>query len=137
MLNRCVLIGRLTKEVTLKYTTSGKAVASFCLAVDRMFKNQAGEKEADFINIVVWGAQAEPCANYLDKGKMAAVDGRLQIRSFNGQDGQKRWVTEVVAENVRFLSPKSPDSHGDGYEPATGGQAPPSGQAPPEDDIPF
>lgn len=106
MLNRIVLIGRLTKDPELRYTPNGKAVASFTLAVDRPFRNQQGEREADFINIVVWGAQAESCANYLSKGKLAAADGRLQIRSFDGQDGQKRWVTEVVADNVRFLSPK-------------------------------
>lgn len=106
MLNRIVLIGRLTKDPELRYTPNGKAVAGFTLAVDRAFRNQQGEKEADFINIVVWGAQAENCANFLSKGKLAAVDGRLQIRSFDGQDGQKRWITEVVADNVRFLSPK-------------------------------
>lgn len=107
MLNRIVLIGRLTKDPELRYTPNGKAVASFTLAVDRPFKNQQGERETDFINIVVWGVQAENCANYLAKGKLAAADGRLQIRSFDGQDGQRRWVTEVVADTVRFLSPKS------------------------------
>lgn len=106
MLNRIVLIGRLTKDPELRYTPAGKAVASFTLAVDRQFKNAAGEKETDFINIVVWGAQAENSANYLAKGKLAAVDGRLQIRSYDGQDGQRRWVTEVVGEQIRFLSPK-------------------------------
>lgn len=106
MLNRIVLIGRLTKDPELRYTPNGKAVAGFTLAVDRAFRNQQGEKEADFINIVVWGAQAENSANFLSKGKLAAVDGRLQIRSYDGQDGQKRWITEVVADNVRFLSPK-------------------------------
>jgi len=106
VLNRIVLIGRLTKDPELRYTPNGKAVAGFTLAVDRPFKNQQGERETDFINIVVWGSQAENCANYLSKGKLAAVDGRLQIRTFDGQDGQRRWVTEVVADNVRFLSPK-------------------------------
>lgn len=106
MLNRIVLIGRLTKDPELRYTPNGKAVAGFTLAVDRPFKNQQGEREADFISIVVWGTQAENCANYLAKGKLAAVDGRLQIRSFEGQDGQRRWVTEVVADTVRFLSPR-------------------------------
>lgn len=106
MLNRIVLIGRLTKDPELRYTPNGKAVAGFTLAVDRPFKNKQGERETDFINIVVWGSQAENCANYLSKGKLAAVDGRLQIRTFDGQDGQRRWVTEVVADNVRFLSPK-------------------------------
>ena len=106
MLNRIVLIGRLTKDPELRYTPNGKAVSSFTLAVDRPFKNQQGEREADFINIVVWGNQAENCANYLAKGKLAAADGRLQIRSFEGQDGQRRWMTEVVADSVRFLSPR-------------------------------
>jgi len=107
MLNRIVLIGRLTKDPELRYTPNGKAVATFTLAVERPFKNQDGEREADFINIVVWETQAENCAKYLEKGKLAAVDGRLQIRSFNRQDGQRRWVTEVVADTVRFLSPKN------------------------------
>ena len=113
MLNRIVLIGRLTKDPELRYTPNGKAVAGFTLAVDRPFKNQQGEREADFINIVVWGSQGENSANYLSKGKMAAVDGRLQIRSFDGQDGQRRWVTEVVADSVRFLSPKGSGSSSD------------------------
>ena len=115
MLNRIVLVGRLTKDPEIRYTPNGKAVASFALAVERQFKNPQGEKEVDFINIVVWGVQAEHCANYLNKGKLAAVDGRLLIRSFDGQDGQKRWITEVVADNVRFLSPK--DSQGAQREP--------------------
>lgn len=132
MLNRIILIGRLTKDPELRYTPNGKAVAGFTLAVDRPFKNQQGEREADFINIVVWGPQAENCANYLSKGKLAAVDGRLQIRSFDGQDGQRRWITEVVADNVRFLSPKdSGGGPGSGYTTFGGGELPP------DDDIPF
>lgn len=106
MLNRVILIGRLTKDPELRYTPSGIAVASFTLAVERPFKNAQGEREVDFIPNVVYRQLAELCANYLAKGKLAAVDGRLQIRSFDGQDGQRRWVTEVIAENVRFLSPK-------------------------------
>ncbi|GAW29384.1 single-stranded DNA-binding protein [Carboxydocella sp. ULO1] len=106
MLNRIILIGRLTRDPELRYTNTGKAVARFTLAVDRPFKNQAGEREADFINVVVWGQMAENCSKYLSKGKLAAVDGRLEIRSFEGQDGQKRWVAEVAAETVRFLSPR-------------------------------
>jgi single-strand DNA-binding protein len=104
LLNRIVLIGRLTKDPELRYTQTGTGVCTFTLAVDRP-KYKDREKETDFINIVVWQKQAENCANYLTKGKLAAVDGRLQIRSYDGQDGQKRWVTEVVAETVRFLSP--------------------------------
>lgn len=106
MLNRVVLIGRLTKDPELSYTPTGVAVCKFTLAVDRSFKNAKGEREADFIPCVVYRQQAEACANYLAKGKMAAVDGRLQIRTYDAQDGQRRWVTEIIAENVRFLSPK-------------------------------
>lgn len=131
MLNRIVLIGRLTKDPELRYTPNGKAVTSFTLAVDRPFKNQQGEREADFINIVVWGAQAESCANYLSKGKLAAADGRLQIRSFDGQDGQRRWVTEVIAESVRFLSPKG--SSDSSIEPGNMGSEVDFS----DDDIPF
>ena len=107
MLNRIVLIGRLTKAPELRYTQSGKAVCSFTLAVDRPYTGADGNREADFINIVVWNKQGESCAQYLGKGKLAAVDGRLQIRSYEGQDGQRRYVTEVIADNVRFLTPKS------------------------------
>lgn len=118
MLNRIVLIGRLTKDSDLKYTPNGVAVCNFTLAVDRTFKNANGEREADFINCVVYRQLAELCANYLSKGKIAAVDGRLQIRSYDGQDGQKRWVTEVIGEKVRFLSPKdhAPDINDVGTE---------------------
>ena len=110
MINRVVLIGRLTKDPELRYTQGGVAVTSFTLAVDRNYKNAQGEKATDFIPCVVFKQLAELCANYLSKGKMAAVDGRMQVRSYDGQDGQKRWVTEVVGENVRFLSPKDSNS---------------------------
>lgn len=103
-MNKIFLIGRLTKDPELKYTQSGTAVCNFTLAVDRHFTSQNGEKEADFINTVVWNKAAENCAKYLTKGRQTAVEGRLQIRSYDGKDGQKRWVTEVVAENVEFLS---------------------------------
>lgn len=110
MLNRIVLIGRLTADPELRYTKNGIAVASFTLAVDRKFKNADGEREADFINIVVWRQQAESCSNYLSKGKLCAVDGSLQIRSYEAKDGTKRKAAEVVAEDVRFLSPKDAGS---------------------------
>ena len=103
MLNKVILIGRLTKDPELRHTPGGAAVASFTLAVNRGFKNQQGEIEADFIPVVVWRKQAENCANYLNKGSQVAVDGRLQVRTYEANDGQKRWVTEVIAENVRFL----------------------------------
>jgi single-strand DNA-binding protein len=131
MLNRIILIGRLTKDPELRYTPNGVAVAKFTLAVDRSFKNQQGEKETDFINIVVWQKQAENVANYLLKGKLAAVEGRLQIRSFEGQDGQRRWVTEVVADTVRFLSPKSENSGSSGSD-FIGAE-----NEMPDDDLPF
>jgi len=111
MLNRIVLIGRLTRDPELRYTQNGIPVASFSLAVDRSYKNAQGERETDFINIVVWRQQAENCANYLSKGKLAAVDGSLQLRSYTGNDGIKRTVAEVVADTVRFLSPKDGSSH--------------------------
>jgi len=104
-LNRIVLIGRLTKDVELRYTPTGTAVSKFTLAVERP-KYKDHEKETDFINIVVWRQLAELCANYLAKGKMVAVDGRLQINNYETQDGQHRSIAEVVAENVQFLSPK-------------------------------
>lgn len=106
MLNRVVLIGRLTKDPELRYTPNGVAVATFTLAVDRSRPNAQGEREADFIPIVVWQKQAENCANYIGKGRLVAVDGRIQVRTYDGKDGQRRWVTEVVAENVRFLDKK-------------------------------
>lgn len=106
MLNRIVLIGRLTRDPEVKTTPNGVAVTTFTLAVDRAFKSQSGEKEADFISVVVWRGQAESCGRYLSKGKLCAVDGRLQIRSYEDKEGNKRTASEVVAENVRFLSPK-------------------------------
>jgi len=103
MLNRVVLIGRLTRDPEFRYTPSGVAVASFTLAVERPFVSQSGEREVDFIDIVVWRKLAETVANHLNKGRLVAVDGRLQVRSYETQEGQKRRVAEVVADNVRFL----------------------------------
>lgn len=103
MLNRIVLIGRLTKDVDLRFTATGKPTANFTLAVDRPYRNQQGGKEADFIPVVVWNKLAEHCANYIGKGRLVAVDGRLQIRSYDGNDGQRKYITEVVAETVKFL----------------------------------
>ncbi|HLN61879.1 MAG TPA: single-stranded DNA-binding protein [Symbiobacteriaceae bacterium] len=103
MLNVIVLIGRLTKDPELRYTSSGKAVATLRLAVDRGTTNPQGEKETDFIDVVVWERQAETVANYLQKGRQVAVQGRLQIRSYETQEGQRREKAEVVATTVRFL----------------------------------
>jgi single-strand DNA-binding protein len=99
MLNRVILIGRLTRDPELRYTPNGKAVCSFTLAINRKFKRE----ETDFIDVVVWNTLAENCANYLGKGRLAAVEGRIQVRTYETQEGQKRKVTEVVADDVRFL----------------------------------
>ncbi len=114
MLNRVVLVGRLTRDPELRYTPSGVPVATFTLAVNRPFLNQQGERDADFINCVVWRRQAENVANYLRKGSLAGVDGRIQTRSYEAQDGRRVYVTEVVAENVQFLEPKSASGGGTG-----------------------
>ncbi len=103
MLNKVVLIGRLTRDPELRYTTSGIPVARFTLAVNRNFTNQQGEREADFIPIVVWRGQAETSARYLNKGRLVAVAGRIQTGSYDTPDGQRRYTTEVVADEVRFL----------------------------------
>jgi single-strand DNA-binding protein len=110
MLNRVVLVGRLTKDPELKYTPNGVAVCSFTLAVNRPFQNAQGDREADFINCVVWRKPAENVANYLKKGSLAGVDGRLQTRSYENNQGQRVYVTEVMAESVQFLEPKQQGS---------------------------
>ncbi|AIM16542.1 MULTISPECIES: single-stranded DNA-binding protein [Neobacillus] len=110
MLNRVVLVGRLTRDPELRYTPNGVAVATFTLAVNRTFSNQQGEREADFINCVVWRKPAENVANYLKKGSLAGVDGRIQTRNYEGQDGRRVYVTEVVADSVQFLEPKGASS---------------------------
>ncbi|WP_026691776.1 single-stranded DNA-binding protein [Alteribacter aurantiacus] len=106
MINRVVLVGRLTKDPELRYTANGVAVATFTLAVNRPFSNQQGNREADFLNIVVWRKQAENVANYLKKGSMAGVDGRVQSRSYDNNEGRRVFITEIVAESVQFLETK-------------------------------
>ncbi|GAA0334711.1 single-stranded DNA-binding protein [Bacillus carboniphilus] len=120
MLNRVVLVGRLTKDPDLRYTPSGVPVATFSLAVNRTFTNQQGEREADFINVVVWRKPAENVANFLKKGSLAGVDGRIQTRNYEGQDGRRVYVTEVVAESVQFLEPRGA-SQGNGESGFSGG----------------
>ncbi|MDQ0429182.1 single-strand DNA-binding protein [Planomicrobium stackebrandtii] len=107
MINRVVLVGRLTKDPDLRYTPSGAAVARFTLAVNRTFSNAQGERETDFINCTVWRKQAENTANFLKKGSLAGVEGRIQTGSYEGQDGKRVYTTEVVADSVQFLEPKS------------------------------
>ncbi len=106
-MNKVFLIGRLTKDPELRYTGSNIPVATFSIAVNRNFANQNGEREADFINIVVWRKQAENVKNFITKGAQVAIDGRIQTRSYDGEDGKKRYVTEVVADNVQFLDSKA------------------------------
>lgn len=101
-MNTVILIGRLVRNPEFKYTPNGNVVTTFTLAVDRPFKNQNGEKETDFIPIVTWNKLAENCANHLGKGRLVAVEGRLQIRSYK-KDGQNRRIAEVVASEVKFL----------------------------------
>ncbi|EGK6809370.1 single-stranded DNA-binding protein [Listeria innocua] len=112
MMNRVVLVGRLTKDPDLRYTPAGAAVATFTLAVNRPFKNAQGEQEADFIQCVVWRKPAENVANFLKKGSMAGVDGRIQTRNYEDNDGKRVFVTEVVAESVQFLDSKNNNAEG-------------------------
>ena len=112
-MNKVILIGRLTKDPEMRTTQSGIANTTFSIAVNRNFTNQQGEREADFFNIVTWRKQAENVAKYCTKGTQVAIEGRLQTRSYDAQDGSKRYVTEVVADNVTFLSAKGSSSSND------------------------
>ncbi|RAP29124.1 hypothetical protein C2W64_04071 [Brevibacillus laterosporus] len=106
MLNRVILIGNLTKDPELRYTSNGVAVTTFTLAINRPYSGAGKEKEVDYINIVAWRQLADLCAQYLAKGKKCAVEGRLQTRSYDNKEGKRVFVTEVVAENTHFLSSK-------------------------------
>lgn len=122
MLNACILMGRLTADPELRTTQTGKSVASFSLAVDRDFQ-QSGEKQADFISVVAWGKTAEFIDKYFCKGRMIAIQGRIQTRTYTDKDGNKRKATEVVADKVSFTGEKAePSEHEpsriEGYEPA-------------------
>ncbi len=118
-MNKVILIGRLTKDPDLRYTQSGTAVANFTLAVNRRY-NPNGEQEADFINCVAWQKAAEFVANYFTKGQQMALEGRLQVRSYDGDDGKRRWVTEVVVEQMEFVGSKN-DSKGNSGNGNSGG----------------
>ena len=102
-MNTIVVMGRLTKDPEVRYTQAQKVVCSFTLAVDRDFKNAEGKRDADFIPVVVWGKAAELCGNSLAKGHRLLVEGRLQIRNYEGTDGQRHWISEIVASNVQFI----------------------------------
>ena len=133
-LNKVLLIGNLTRAPELRYTPSGTAVADLRMAVNRNYSTQSGEKreETCFLTVVVWGKQAETCGEYLDKGSQIFVEGRLQTRDWEGKDGQKRTVTEVVAERVQFLG------RGKSATPAAVPAAEPfSEEASGDEDVPF
>jgi single-strand DNA-binding protein len=121
MLNRVILIGRLTRDPELRYTPTGVAVTQFTLAVDRPFSNNQNEREADFIPVVTWRQLAETCANYLRKGRLAAVEGRIQVRNYENNEGKKVYVTEVIADNVRFLESANRGEGGGAREEFPGG----------------
>lgn len=106
MINRAALTGRITKDIELRYTKSGKAVGSFNLAVNRQFTNANNEREADFINCVIWGKSAENFANFTHKGALVGIDGRIQTRNYENNQGQRVYVTEVVVENFALLEPR-------------------------------
>ncbi|MBQ4583751.1 MAG: single-stranded DNA-binding protein [Bacilli bacterium] len=109
-MNKVILVGRLTKDPEMRTTGSGVAVTSFTVAVNRPYSDQSGERQTDFINCVIWRKQAENVARYCNKGSLVAVEGRIQTRSYDHQDGSKRYVTEVVCDNVTFLSSKNSGS---------------------------
>lgn len=110
MLNNVNLCGRLTRDIDLRYTQSGKAVGSFSLAVNRNFKNSDGDYEADFINCTIWGKSAENLANFVSKGSLINVSGRLNTRNYDNKQGQKVYVTEVIVENFDLLDSKNKKS---------------------------
>ena len=133
-MNKVILMGRLTKDPDVKYTQTGKVVTQFTLAVDRSFKDANGNKETDFIPVVVWGKAAELVGNSCQKGHRLLVDGRLQIRSYEDKDGSKRWVTEIIVSGVEFVERKSDKggTSGDKSEFEQFGHAVPF-----DEDIPF
>ncbi len=132
MINSITLVGRLTRDPETRFIPAGHAVCNFTLAVDRPFKNKDGEKEADFIRIVVWRKLGELCGEYLAKGRMAGVTGRLQVRNYENSDGQKRTIAEVVADNVQFIGGRKDQDKQDDPYMGMGTEVEVS-----EDDVPF
>ena len=116
MINRVVLVGRLTKDPVLRKTTNGASVVSFTVACNRLFK-QEGQSEADFINTVIWNKTADSVAKYTHKGSLVGVEGRIQTRSYDDKDGKRVYVTEVVADNVRFLDSRNAGGTNSAYVP--------------------
>ena len=120
MINNVTLTGRLTRDPELRYTPSNKAVATATIAVDRSRKDEKGERQADFINLVIWNKQAEALANYVKKGHMIGVEGSIQTRNYENQQGQRVYVTEVVVRSFTFLEPRSSQNN-QGQNPQQGG----------------
>ena len=137
-MNKAILIGRLTANPELQHTQSGVSVCRFSIAINRPYKDQNGDTQADFINIVVWREVAENCAKYLYKGRQCAVIGSIQTRQYEDREGQKRYVTEVVAEHVEFLGSKQNGSNEYG-EPSAPKQKTTIDKLEPidDDDLPF
>ena len=141
MINNVVLVGRMTRDAELRYTPSNQAVATFTLAVNRNFKNQNGEREADFINCVMWRQQAENIANWTQKGMLVGITGRIQTRNYENQQGQRVYVTEVVGETFQVMESRKDQQGGQsqgGYQ--SGGQSSYGGGYPTDisdDDLPF
>ena len=125
-MNKVVLIGRLVRDPELRYTGNNLPVATFSIAVNRNFSNQAGEREADFINIVVWRKQAENCKNYLTQGSQVAIEGRIQTRNYDDQNGQRRYITEVVADNVEFLGSRNSSTNSNNMNSSASSNAGPT-----------
>lgn len=154
MINRVVLVGRLTRDPELRYTANGAAVASFTIAVNRQFTNSQGEREADFIQCVIWRKAAENFAKFTSKGSLVGIDGRLQSRSYDNQQGQRVYVTEVVVDNFSLLESRAESEQrnndsgsnynkptGNANKPATGNNDPFADNSKPidisDDDLPF
>lgn len=132
-MNSIVLLGRMTKDAEVRYTSTGKVVASFSLAVDRPYTGTDGKREADFINCTIWGKSAETLGNYVHKGQRLLVEGRLQIRSYDAKDGSKRWVTEVIVNHAEFIERKEQTSQ----QPAPQSMESFGQQVPFDEEIPF
>lgn len=140
MINRAVLVGRLTKDVVIKYTTNGTAVGSFTIAVSRPFKNSQGERETDFINCTMWRKTAENFAKFTHKGSLVGVDGRIQTRTYDNAQGQTVYVTELVADEFSLLEPKGSSGGPSQQNPPQQHQKPVDQGEPitvSDDDLPF
>ena len=144
MINNVVLVGRMTRDAELRYTPQNQAVATFTLAVNRNFKNQSGEREADFINVVIWRQQAENLANWAKKGALIGIAGRIQTRNYENQQGQRVYVTEVIAEQFQMLESHNQQNQGNTFQngnSSSGGYNSPFGRSNPmdisDDDLPF